>query len=83
MTEMPKAIVQPARIPPVRDEYVRDTVASRNFGVVEKPLTRWGRLYNQGWLRKTFIIAVIAVAWESYAALSRQRSARADLECDA
>ena len=55
------------RVPPRRDEYVRDTVASRNFGVVEKPLTRWERLYNQGWLRKTFIIVFIAVAWEIYA----------------
>ena len=55
------------RVPPRRDEYVRDTVASRNFGVVEKPLTQWERLYNQGWLRKTFIIVFIAVAWEIYA----------------
>ena len=55
------------RVPPQRTEYVRDTVASRNFGVVEKPLTRWERLYNQGWLRKTLIILVIAIAWETYA----------------
>ena len=57
----------PARVPPQRTEYVRDTVASRDFGVVEKPLTRWERLYNQGWLRKTLIISVIAVVWEIYA----------------
>lgn len=55
------------RVPPQRTEYLRDTVASRNFGVVEKPLTAWERLYNQGWLRKTLIIVIIAVAWESYA----------------
>ena len=54
-------------VPPQREEYVRNTVASRDFGVVEKPLTQWERLYNQGWLRKTLIILVIAVVWEIYA----------------
>ena len=51
----------------MRDEYVRAEVASKNFGVVEKPLTSWEKLYNKGWLRKTFIIVVIAIAWETYA----------------
>jgi NitT/TauT family transport system permease protein len=46
---------------------MRDTVASRDFGVVEKPLTLWQRLANQGWLRKAFILTVIATAWELYA----------------
>ena len=27
----------------------------------------WQRLANQGWLRKAFILVVIAVAWELYA----------------
>ena len=66
MAQMTVAPVADAtHIPPQRTEYVRDTVASRNFGVVEKPLTSWERLYNQGWLRKTFIIVVIAVAWQT------------------
>ena len=51
------------RVPPTRTEYVRAEVASKNFGVVEKPLTAWEKLYNKGWLRKTFIILVIAIAW--------------------
>ena len=54
-------------VPPKRPEYMRDTVASRDFGVVEKPLTVWQRLVNQGWLRKAFILTVIAVGWELYA----------------
>ena len=62
----PVAVSQANRVPPQRTEYVRDTVASRNFGVVEKPLTKWERMYNQSWLRKTFIIVVIAIAWETY-----------------
>ena len=54
-------------VPPKRPEYMRDTVASRDFGVVEKPLTVWQRLANQGWLRKAIILTVIASAWELYA----------------
>ncbi len=56
-----------AAVPPKRPEYMRDTVASRDFGVVEKPLSIWQRLGNQGWLRKAFILTVIAVCWELYA----------------
>jgi NitT/TauT family transport system permease protein len=60
----------PARLPglpPVRPEYLRDTIAGANIGVVQKPLTTWQRLVNQAWLRKAFILAVIASAWEIYA----------------
>ena len=52
---------------PVRAEYIRDTVADRDFGVVEKPLTTWEKLYNKGWLRKCFILAMLAIIWEIYA----------------
>ena len=35
--------------------------------MVQKPLTLWQRLVNQGWLRKAFILVVIAGAWQLYA----------------
>ncbi|MGP0094689.1 MAG: ABC transporter permease [Xanthobacteraceae bacterium] len=54
-------------VPPTRPEYLRDTVADQNFGVVQKPLTVWQRLGNQAWLRKSLILAGIALAWELYA----------------
>jgi NitT/TauT family transport system permease protein len=57
----------PAPVPPTRPEYLRDTVAGSNIGVVQKPLTLFQRLANQGWLRKALILLVIAVAWELYA----------------
>jgi len=57
----------PAPVPPTRPEYIRDVVSSSDFGVVEKPLTVFQRLSNQGWLRKTLILVVIAAAWEIYA----------------
>jgi len=54
-------------LPPFRPEYVRDTVAGGDIGVVQKALTPWQRLANQAWLRKAFILIVIAAAWEAYA----------------
>jgi NitT/TauT family transport system permease protein len=57
---------QPA-VPPSRPEFLRDVVASADIGVVQKPLTLWQRLVNQAWLRKAFILVVIAGAWQLYA----------------
>jgi NitT/TauT family transport system permease protein len=57
----------PAPVPPTRPEYIRDVVAGGDIGVVQKPLTVFQRLVNQGWLRKTVILVVIAAAWEAYA----------------
>ena len=53
-------------LPPTRPEYLRDVTAGKDFGVIEKPLTFWERLANQSWLRKAFILCLIAVAWETY-----------------
>ena len=39
------------------------------FGVVEKPLSAWERLYNRGALRKTAVLILLAVIWEIYARL--------------
>ena len=57
----------PAPVPPTRPEYIRDVIAGGDIGVVQKPLTVFQRLANQGWLRKAVILVVIAVAWEAYA----------------
>jgi NitT/TauT family transport system permease protein len=51
--------------PPLRAEYLRDVIGG-DFGVVEKPLTVPQRIFNQAWLRKAIILAVIAAAWELY-----------------
>jgi len=53
--------------PPTRREYLRDVVASRDIGVVEKPLTLAQQIVNQAWLRKALILVVIAAAWQLYA----------------
>jgi NitT/TauT family transport system permease protein len=53
--------------PAARPEYVRDQVDERQFGVVNKPLTTWERIYGNGFVRKAAILVVLALAWQAYA----------------
>lgn len=50
-----------------RPEFVRDSAGATAFGVVEKPLTAWERIYNEGAVRKGFILVALAMLWEIYA----------------
>jgi NitT/TauT family transport system permease protein len=50
-----------------RREVLRDLVDASHFGVVEKPLSTWERIYNQSAVRKAFILVVLALVWEGYA----------------
>jgi len=50
-----------------REEFVCDTIKDGALGVVEKPLTKWERVYNFGALRKLCIILMLAAAWQAYA----------------
>jgi len=50
-----------------RPEILLTPKGSDAFGVVEQQLTLFERLYNQVWLRKIFILVVIAAAWQGYA----------------
>ncbi|PTB19144.1 ABC transporter permease [Trinickia symbiotica] len=52
--------------PPSRGEIVREPSSAQQFSVVEKPLSPLERLYNQGWVRKVFILVVLALIWEWY-----------------
>jgi NitT/TauT family transport system permease protein len=51
----------------LRPEIYREPMSQEKFGIVQKPLTIFERLYNQSWLRKLFVLVVIAVCWEAYA----------------
>jgi NitT/TauT family transport system permease protein len=51
-------------VAPLRPEIVRDQTAQ--FAVVQKPLSTIERIYNQVWLRKLVILAVLALIWEAY-----------------
>jgi len=56
-----------ARTLPHRPEIHRETEQAKTFGVVEKPLSAWERVYNLGFVRKLALLAVLALAWELYA----------------
>ena len=47
-----------------RPAFDREPVDSASFGVVEKPLSRFERLYNMGGVRKTVLLVVLALVWE-------------------
>ena len=55
-----------------------ETLGPEQFGIIQKPLTLAEKIYNQTWLRKVFIIVVLAAAWQLYGALARQPAAGAD-----
>src|SRR5216683_4650612 len=48
-----------------RPEFVAQV--QKSFGVVEKPLTPWEKIYNQGAIRKAALLFTLAVIWEIYA----------------
>lgn len=51
----------------VRPEFIRKAAAADSYGVVEKPLSIFERIYDVNWVRKGFIIIVLAVLWQLYA----------------
>ncbi|WP_158926843.1 ABC transporter permease [Acidisphaera sp. S103] len=51
----------------LRPEIVQTPRGAQDFGVIQKNLTVFERLYNQVWLRKAFLIVLLLVAWEAYA----------------
>jgi len=56
-----------SNLPVDRPEYVRDQVPEHDFGVVNKPLTTWQRIWGQGFVRKSLILVLLAAAWQAYA----------------
>jgi NitT/TauT family transport system permease protein len=49
-----------------RPEFVAET-QSKLFGVVEKPLTTWERIFGKSAVRKTALLVLLAAVWEIYA----------------
>lgn len=52
--------------PPVRAEFEIRDVGAAQFGEVERPLSAFERVWNQTWVRRAFIVAMLAAAWELY-----------------
>jgi NitT/TauT family transport system permease protein len=55
-----------ATVPPVRPEFVRDTLDASNIGEIERPLSAWERVSNITWVRRAFILVVLAALWQAY-----------------
>jgi NitT/TauT family transport system permease protein len=51
-----------------RPEFVRDVETSA-YGVVEKPLTTWERIFNNAAVRKGLILLLLATVWQVYSTL--------------
>ena len=49
------------------ERHTRHLADSSAFGIVEKPLSTWERIFNQGAVRKTLLLLGLALAWELYA----------------
>jgi NitT/TauT family transport system permease protein len=45
---------------------VINTVRDAGFGVIEKPLPAWERLLDNGAVRKTALLVLLAIIWEAY-----------------
>ncbi len=55
------------RVPPVRPEFEHRQIDSGQIGAVARPLSAWERLSNITFVRRAFILVVLAAAWELYA----------------
>jgi len=49
-----------------RPEFVREVETSA-FGVVEKPLTTWEKIFNNAAVRKGILLLLLAAIWQTYA----------------
>jgi NitT/TauT family transport system permease protein len=52
-------------VPVSRPEFIAQP--KKDFGVVEKPLTAWEKIYSRSAVRKTALLAAMAIIWELYA----------------
>jgi NitT/TauT family transport system permease protein len=51
----------------LREEIYHRPIDATRFGVVEKPLAPWEKVYNLALVRKFVILLLLAAAWEIYA----------------
>lgn len=50
-----------------RPEVYCNPIQSETFGVVQKPLSTWERIYNVGAARKFVLLILLALIWQGYA----------------
>lgn len=52
--------------PAYRDEII-NTLEEEDFGIIEKPLSVWERILDNGVFRKAVMLLMLAIVWEAYA----------------
>jgi len=52
-----------------RPEFIKQGEDSATFGVVEKPISNWERIFNRSDVRKALIILALAAIWQTYAVI--------------
>jgi NitT/TauT family transport system permease protein len=67
MAEAHADAAAPPLTPPIRSEFVIDTLETAQLGEVVRPLSAWERLTNITAVRRVFILVVLALLWEVYA----------------
>ena len=45
----------------------KDLASAEDFGIIQRPLSGFERLFNKVWLRKIFILVMLALIWQAYA----------------
>jgi NitT/TauT family transport system permease protein len=59
-------ITTPTHTAVYREEIV-NIIKDEDFGIIEKPLGMWERLFDNGTFRKTLMLVLLALVWEGYA----------------
>jgi len=52
--------------PPVRNEFIKDTLDASQVGAIERPLSIWERITNIAAVRRIFILVLLALIWQIY-----------------
>ncbi len=53
--------------PDILHDIAGTEIAGKDMDVVERPLMAWQKIYDNGAIRKTALLVVLAVIWETYA----------------
>jgi len=52
--------------PPIRNEFLKDTLDASQVGAIERPLSMWERITNIAAVRRVFILVLLALIWQIY-----------------
>lgn len=68
MASSVQALVPREKIsPPVREEFVRETIGTAPVNEVVRPLSAWTKFTNNTAVRRVFVLVFLGVIWEAYA----------------